>query len=287
ILLVVSVSSVAFGSVAGTPADEAGSVTFAGGSGTEDDPYLIENVDELQNMNANLTAHYELLNDIDASETSDWNGGAGFDPVGNNTDPFTGSFDGKGYKINGLYIDRPGEMLVGLFGCISQGGSAGNASLTDTSISGDSYVGGLAGSNRENSHVFDSDVSGEVSGASGVGVLLGRNLGTVNNSFANGTAIGSSDVIGGLVGSNAGTVETSQATVYVDSTGTQNVGGLIGASNGPVNNSYATGDVSSGGTSGGLLGSLGGGAAVNNSYSRGNVSASDPVGCRGPYRGDK
>ncbi|MBS3817338.1 MAG: hypothetical protein KGY76_07230 [Candidatus Thermoplasmatota archaeon] len=278
ILLVVSVSSAGFGSSAETFTDESGSVTFAGGSGTEGDPYLIENVDELQNMSANLTAHYELINDIDATETSDWNGGAGFDPVGNNTDPFTGSFDGKGYTVKSLYIDRPGKTFVGLFGCISQGGSAGNVSLTDTSISGDSYVGGLAGSNRENSHVFDSDVSGEVSGATGVGVLLGRNVGTIRDSFANGTAIGSSDGIGGLVGSNGGTVETSQATVYVDASGTQNVGGLIGASNGPVNNSYATGDVSGGGTSGGLLGSLGGGAAVNNSYSRGNVSGSDPVG---------
>jgi hypothetical protein len=52
------------------------------GSGTVGDPYIIYDVTDLQAMINNLAAYYELANDIDASATSGWNGGLGFEPVG-------------------------------------------------------------------------------------------------------------------------------------------------------------------------------------------------------------
>lgn len=67
---------------------ESQSWIFSDGSGTEEDPYIIYNVHDLQNMTANLTAHYTLANDIDASETTEWDGGDGFNPVGNDTDSY-------------------------------------------------------------------------------------------------------------------------------------------------------------------------------------------------------
>jgi len=85
------------------------------GSGTEEDPYIIEDVDDLQDMSNDLDAYYELGNDIDASATSGWNGGAGFLPVGEVLDPFIGELDGKGYAINWLYINRPTTDYVALF----------------------------------------------------------------------------------------------------------------------------------------------------------------------------
>lgn len=55
---------------------------FSGaGSGTETDPYIITNVNELQEMNDDLDACYELANDIDASDIRYWNGKAGFIPI--------------------------------------------------------------------------------------------------------------------------------------------------------------------------------------------------------------
>ena len=57
-------------------------VSFAGGSGTPSDPYQITNVHHLQSMMSYLSAHYVLTTDIDASGTSSWNGGLGFEPVG-------------------------------------------------------------------------------------------------------------------------------------------------------------------------------------------------------------
>ena len=49
------------------------SYSFSGnGSGTEEDPYQISTVEQLQEMNDDLSAHYILMNDIDASETREW-----------------------------------------------------------------------------------------------------------------------------------------------------------------------------------------------------------------------
>jgi len=76
------------------------------GNGTVDDPFIITNATELQNISANLSAYYKLGNDIDASETSSWNDGAGFIPIGNYTNKFSGELDGAGHYISGLYINR-------------------------------------------------------------------------------------------------------------------------------------------------------------------------------------
>ena len=91
---------------------------FSGaGSGTEADPYVITTVQQLQEMQDDLDAYYVLGNDIDASGTASWNGGAGFEPVGS-YDPnysFTGTLDGRGHVITGLYIYRPSSNSIALF----------------------------------------------------------------------------------------------------------------------------------------------------------------------------
>ena len=90
---------------------------FSGsGSGTVGSPYVITNVTQLQEIENNLTAYYELGNDIDASATSGWNGGLGFDPVGSSGTPFIGSLDGKGFKVSGLVIVRNADSFIGLIG---------------------------------------------------------------------------------------------------------------------------------------------------------------------------
>jgi len=71
----------------------------------------IANVTDLQNIKNDLDGNYYLTNDIDASATIGWNGGAGFEPI----DDFIGTLDGCGYKISNLYINRPDENGVGSF----------------------------------------------------------------------------------------------------------------------------------------------------------------------------
>ena len=96
-----------------SPVDITGSVeaSFVGGNGTAENPYQISNVSQLQNMSADLRAHYTLINDIDASETASWNGGAGFTPISPDTypgqgygaTPFEGSLEGQGFSISNLF----------------------------------------------------------------------------------------------------------------------------------------------------------------------------------------
>lgn len=108
------------------------------------DPCVITDVLQLQNINNNLAGCYVLGCDIDASATANWNNGAGFVPIGTDGSPFTGCFDAKGYVINGLHINRPTTNYVGLFGKTSSA-VIKNLGLTNVNISGMSYVGAIAG----------------------------------------------------------------------------------------------------------------------------------------------
>src|SRR5690606_35956569 len=93
---------------------------------------LIHDVDSLQAMKSNLGGNYALAVDIDASATDGWNLGAGFEPVGNSTSRFTGTFDGLGHTISGLTIKRPSQNYVGLFGY------ADNATIRNVGLTGGS-----------------------------------------------------------------------------------------------------------------------------------------------------
>ncbi len=69
----------------------------------------ITNCAELQNIRTDLAGDYYLANDIDCS------GFGNFMPIGTSSNRFTGTFDGKGYKITHLYINQPSTWEVGLF----------------------------------------------------------------------------------------------------------------------------------------------------------------------------
>lgn len=269
---------------------------FAGGSGTEDDPYQINNIEQLQNMSKDLTAHYELIDDIDASTTEGWNDRAGFEPVGEYEDPadgigeppndeedeeieFTGTLKGNDHEIKDLHIDRPYESFVGLFGAIGEEAFVINIGLVNVSIAGESLVGGLVGINLgtvENTHV-----KGNINGSSfGTGGLVGMNnkVGRVQSSYATG-AVSGERWVGGLVGHNAlsSTVENSHAGGEV--TGESTAGGLVGYNRAFVKNSFATGNITGLGWSksiGGLIGHNDG--SVSNSYAVGNVTGDKWIG---------
>jgi len=67
-------------------------------------------------MSNGLDLDYILMNDINCTNTSTWNGGDGFDPIGDSTTAFSGTFDGNNYSIINLFINRTDENEVGLFG---------------------------------------------------------------------------------------------------------------------------------------------------------------------------
>ena len=134
--------------------------TYSGGSGTSGDPYQIANLtdlQELQNTSTDWGADFIQMADIDASATSGWapngsDGFFGFSPIGNDTNKFTGSYDGLDHTIDALYINRPTTNYIGLFGYTSYGATIENIGMTNVDIiGGDYYVGGLVGFNNYSS----------------------------------------------------------------------------------------------------------------------------------------
>ena len=219
------------------------------GEGTPDDPYVITNASALQVMEEDLAAHYELGNDIDASETEHWNDGDGFDPVAGDGEEFTGTFDGNGHTITGLYIHQF-DKQIGLFGSIGDG-TVTNVALEDVYVRGTDDTGSLASTSR--GEIVDVSVTGEVSGFDRAGGIVGTTDGEVRDSWANVFVEGDWDV-GGLVGQieDDGTVTGSTATGEVRAyTGG---GGLAGVNAGEVHNSSANNRVFADGTAGGLVG---------------------------------
>ncbi|MFP4142822.1 MAG: InlB B-repeat-containing protein [Thermoplasmata archaeon] len=254
---------------------------FQTGEGSEGDPYLIENSHHLQKMEDNLEAHYELATDIDASETEDWNDGRGFDPVGDQYNPFEGTFDGGRYKIDDLHINQENMEYTGLFGVIGEGSEVTNLALVNINVTGSHtrshWVGGLAGGNL--GLINNTSVSGDVNSGDVAGGLIGQGPGTVKNSYSTGDVTGAR-FVGGLQGTSSGSIFTSYSSARVEGTGS--VGGILGGSWGVIENSYATGEVVGEDNVGGLVGQIGirvrgysDSGEVIDSYSIGNVSGDD------------
>lgn len=119
---------------------------FAGGAGTEDNPYLIEDIEDLNAIRNNLGAYYRLISNINMN-IYPYNEGAGWDPI----DGFYGTLDGDGYIISNLYINRPDRDGVGLFGmtprtsCTRHGDFFKNIILENVNITGRDRVAALLG----------------------------------------------------------------------------------------------------------------------------------------------
>ncbi|MGX5699902.1 beta strand repeat-containing protein [Acinetobacter kookii] len=234
----------------------------------------ILNVNQLQDMNKNLSGKYLLGNNIDASDTVNWNSGAGFNPIGNDSTAFTGIFDGLNHTINDLTINRSSTNNVGLFGYTHNLSQIKNLGLLNANIDGYNAVGSLVGYNFGlilNSYAI-SNVNGYGDYSSnGVGGLVGRNTGSIENAYSSGNVTSQYRDIGGLVGGNTGTIKNAYSTGNVTGhilggDGTY-IGGLVGwHTGGSIINSYATGKVigNAGDAIGGLVG--GGGYTVSNSF---------------------
>jgi hypothetical protein len=248
------------------------------GSGTELDPYIIENLTDLNNIRNDLDAWYELGADIDATETESWDSGAGWLPIGSYASPFTGNLVGNDHIISHLTINRPGTWYVGMFAAtknITPGESRGiyNIRFQYPWIKGYMEVGTVVG--YINPGTTGSNAKSYISH---VRVTIG------------GTVIASQARAGGLVGTarSWAKIEYSQYVGTVQALST--AGGLVAladaASSDPesvyiyrcdavanVNASPPWG--SHGGTTGALVGNcsgVGGGTVkIKESYSRGSV----------------
>ncbi len=224
------------------------------GEGTKNNPCLISTLEDLQLLSGKpilWDKYFIQTSDIDASDTRYWYSEKGFSPIGNYSAKFKGVYNGNGYYLSNLYINRPDDRYVGLFGCLS-GAEIDSLGLVNCSVAGFRYVGGIAGSSMNST--------------------------LVSNCYNIGIVAGSYDV-GGLVGDNGSTVSRSYSTGFV-SAETYNAGGLVGEneSNSAVLNSYSTGSVYGNIRAGGLIGFNYSASIVSKCYSSGSVSSDENVG---------
>lgn len=281
------------------------------GTGTENDPYIITNVDELQAIEEDTSAAYKLGNDIDARETRqmnftetgfvgfftdqefyqlgfppivegsetvefdeseeeldpeeytiDYEEGVlelaeplpederlvviyelveeiaqGFDSFGFFGNEFTGTLDGDGHEIDGLFINRQNTTSVGLVDTAENGGTIEDLELVHTDITARSQGGGFIGINDGATLErvsFDGtiEVIGQRSGSCG-GLVADFRGGTIRESRASGSITGNRSV-GGLVG-DLGIFNDTEEAVFIEDSystcdvmGSEEVGGLVG-----------------------------------------------------------
>lgn len=250
---------------------------FAGGTGTEEDPYQISTIEQLDSvrLEPGYNVFFVLLNDINASSTRTWNEGKGFLPIGGQdltVSNFRGHFDGQGFTIDSLYMNNPGYQSIGLFGYLQSQGTISNIKLTNYTLIG-------------NTTPFTSTTLTEWPKDWYVGGLVGINEGTISNSHVTGKSIGV--YVGGLAAVNAGSIDNSSAFVEIDSSDTS--GGIASVNVGLISESNATGTIRNGRFAGGLVGmnvnnrsvqyvNFDGKAIISNSLSSVNINNTNIAG---------
>ena len=256
---------------------------FGGGDGSEDDPYIIEDAEDLKKfrdivngqngkiqnsaawaelkadivLNSNVLDSDGSLNEEDKDDFTQWT------PIGYNkgTDdniPYNGTFDGNGHTVSGIYINTI-EDYQGLVGYIGIGGTVKDLGIEKSRIKGGNNVGGIAGYSIGS--IEDCYNTGSVSGGNNVGGIAGT-ADSAKDCHNEGTVSGSGEYIGGILG--RGSSSCIAVRCY-------NTGSVIGSGDGPaagiaggnvigVLNSYNAGTIS-GNAAYGILGSSYGGVA--------------------------
>jgi hypothetical protein len=212
----------------------------------------------------------ETTADYDTYANASANGGAGWEPIGNATSPFTGSFDGANYTISDLTVDRPTEDEIGLFGTVDSAGSVGNVVLDNLSVVGRSNVGGFVGNATGSAPIEHVHITGAVN-ATGDTKLTNNDID-----------------LGGVVGTIQ-TTDIQHATTAVNVTANigddnqQHIGGLVGfADQSDIHNVSTSGAVTVNGSAegkktGGLVGYITDGN-ISDSDTEGSVTATIYVG---------
>ena len=215
----------------------------------------------------------ENKNLVSKSDLTEWK------PIGDRWSPYTGTFDGQGYTISGLYFNNPTSSYVGLFGSIGANGKISNVGVLDSYFQFSELGGGVCGVNYGT--VRDCKNTGSVRGLAAIGGVCGLNEkgGIIENSFNEGTVSGTGDnvqQVGGVCGYNNGTIKSCYNTASVS--GQNSVGGVCGLnSRGIITNCFNEGTVSGQTFVGGVCGN-GCGVTTTNCFNGGTVSGQSHVG---------
>ena len=234
---------------------------------TDDQGQTIYNTDNEKGLkNLAKLVNEEGKTDIDITLTGNITLTGEWTPIGTESQPYTGTFDGGNHTITGLTVDLPNKNYVGLIGRLGSGGKVQDVTLTEVNVTGGMLVGGIAGQN--DGTVENCSVNGTVTGkgATDTGGIVGANYGTISGCSAEGTVTGNTNV-GGISGLCAPNYDTG-------------TGSLIGST---IVGCHSTAAVSGSSTVGGVVGNLGNNCSLTACYSTGNVTATRTDG--GAYVG--
>ena len=219
--------------------------------------YTVTSAEGLKNLaklvNEEGKTDINITLDTDLTLTGEWT------PIGTESQPYTGTFDGGNHTITGLKIDQSGTDNVGLIGRLGSGGKVQDVTLTEVNVTGGTYVGGIAG--QTDGTVENCSVNGTVTGQNQTGGIVGRNFSTISGCSAEGTVTGNTNV-GGISGLCVPNYDTG-------------TGSLIGST---IEGCHSTAAVSGISSVGGVVGNLGNGCSLMACYSTGNVTATITYG---------
>ena len=173
-----------------------------------------------KDMTLNCTLADNITLPAVAEDESNWT------PIGTESQPYTGTFDGGTYTITGLTVNQT-RNYVGLIGCIGSDGTVKNVKLENVNITGDGYF---------------------------VGGVAGTNYGTIENCSVDGTLTNNRHYLGGVVGNNYGSIIGCSSSGTITGT-SPNVGGIGGQSvGGTIMACYSVANIKGRSSSGGVLG---------------------------------
>jgi len=255
------------------------------GDGSLGNPYQISTWQNLYWIRLNSSEwekNFIQISDITfPPEITGWDNNRGWNPIGNDWTNFAGNYDGNNNTINGLYINRPSNDQIGLFGKTYHA-VLKNIGLLDINIIGHMFTGGLVGSNNA-STITNSYCEGSLTGNDFIGGLAGANIdgSVIQNCYSTVHVLSNNSMgmgAGGLVGHNG-----DASIINCKSTGNvishMMVGGLVGInSSGNINSCYCEGDVSGDKYIGGLIGSNSHASIIENCYTKSNVISEHTAG---------
>ncbi len=199
---------------------------------------------------------------------------------------YAGTFDGGGHTISNLKINLPNTHDLGLFGGVAETAVVKDLTLSDVEISGNNYIGGIAGNNYGT--IENCSVSGSVSGSSYyVGGIVGYNGGTITACYNIGEVSGYEHV-GGIAGYNEGTISDCKTMGKVS--GTTRIGGIAGSNkveiSGCTNSAQVSAESNGLTYAGGITGYNSGNISTSCNEKEGTITASGgDMACSGGIAG--
>lgn len=250
---------------------------FAGGDGTQNNPFQIETAAQLAHFaktvnegEAYLHKYIVLTADIDLAN-KEWT------PIGNHSNLFKGNFNGNNHTVTGMQIR--GELdRVGLFGeCkkFNVDSAIKNITVKDSVICGNKFVGAIVGSaeeiNIENCRSIGNTINGETDVGGICGKIGGYSVGKVSQCYNSSKVTGQGRVggIAGMGGIAENCLNTGEITIIREGYGSA-CGGIFGIFGDATTSARVTACVNLGKVSGGE--SFGGIVGKTETSSTGHIS---------------